>query len=154
MKFPTVLDLFPYTVAGQEIKVRSTDTRTEDQVNSLIQILGQRGVMLSHIRKLQGSGYPSSLFSLEPGIKGGSKLSKQTDDMEPSHEIVAAGDVIADIASEEGLIPVDSLADARELNNVNPTEFNGGDFFIGVETSNSDETSKVGNIFSSKALDG
>lgn len=154
MKFPTILDLFPYTVTGQENKVRSPDTRTQDQGNSLIQMLGQRGVLLSHIRKLQGSGYPSSLFSLEPGIKGGSELSKQTDDVESAHEIVAAEDALTGIASEEGLIYEDSLADPQAPNNVNPIEIREAGGLTDVETSNSDETLKVRDISSSTILDG
>ena len=143
MKFPRILDLFPYTVTGQESKVKSTDTRAEDQNNSLFQMLGQRGVVLSHIRKLQGSGYPSSLFSLEPGIKGGSESSEQTDDVESAHEIVATEDAITAIASEEGLIHEDSLADPGALNNVDPTEIREGGGLADMETMSSDETSKV-----------
>jgi uncharacterized Fe-S center protein len=152
VKFPTILDLFPYTVTGQEVKVSSTDTRTQDQGNSLIQMLGQRGVVLSRIRKLQGSGYPSSLFSLEPGIKGGSELSKQTDEVESAHEIVAAEDATTDIASEEGLIHKDSLAGPVAAKNVNPAEIREAVGFTDVETSTSDETSKVRDISSSKVL--
>ncbi|KAG0607524.1 hypothetical protein M758_8G035000 [Ceratodon purpureus] len=142
VKFPTILDLFPYTVTGQDIKVRSTDIRTQDQGSSLIQMLGQRGTMLSHIRKLQGSGYPSSLFSLEPGIKGGSELSKQTDNVESAHETIAAEDAITGIASE-GLIHEDSLPDPGAPGNANPVESREAGGLTDIEISTSDETSKL-----------
>lgn len=141
------MDLFPYTVAAQDIKVRSTDTRTEELRNPLIHMLGQRRVMLSHFRKLQGSNYPTSLFSLEPGIKGGSELSKQTDDLvrtsESAHESVAAEDVITDIASEEGMMPENSQADPGALNNVASTEIREAGDLIDVETSNLVEPSEL-----------
>ena len=143
MKFPRILDLFPYIVIGQESKVKSTDTRAEDQGDSLFQMLGQCGVVLSQIRKLQGSGYPSLLFSLEPRIKGGSKSSKQIDDVESAHVIVATEDAITAIASKERLIPEDSLADPGALNNVDPNEIREGGGLADMETMSSDETSKV-----------
>lgn len=75
--FPMVLDLYPYTVAAQEGKVGTADTRSEVQRDPLTQMLRQRGALLSNIRKFQGSGYPASLFSPDLGMKGGSDLDKQ-----------------------------------------------------------------------------
>lgn len=74
MVFPMVLDLFPYTVAAQEGPIRSTDTKTETHSDSLLQMLRQRGVLLSHVRRLQGTGFEGLLFPQDLGIKGGSAV--------------------------------------------------------------------------------
>ncbi|XP_024403188.1 uncharacterized protein [Physcomitrium patens] len=147
VRFPMILDLFPYTVASQENKVRMIDTRTEDHGKSSIRMLGQRGVVFSHIRKLQGPGYSSLLFPLERGIKGGSKSSTQTDDVlsttESADARVTTEDVVTDTVSDESLVLEDSLADLAAMNNQAITKNKEARDLTHQETPNSDGTSMV-----------
>lgn len=104
-------------------------------------------MMLSQIRKLQGSHYPASLFSLEPGIKGGSELSKQTEDLvqalESAHISVAAEDVITATAGEEGSMRDDSRNTEGVLNVAASTETREAGGPSDVETSDLLEPSKL-----------
>lgn len=153
-----ILDLFPYTVASQENKVRMIDTRTEDHGKSSIRMLGQRGVVFSHIRKLQGPGYSSLLFPLERGIKGGSKSSTQTDDVlsttESADARVTTEDVVTDTVSDESLVLEDSLADLAAMNNQAITKNKEARDLTHQETPNSDGTSMVRDVSTMNIQDG
>lgn len=98
MAISMVLDLFPYTVAAQEAVVKNTEMRSETQGDSLLQMLRQRSLTLSHIRMLQGAGYRSSLLNPDSGLKGGSKVDEQESDLEHSAMVESpevAGEAVA-----------------------------------------------------------
>ncbi|CAK9868787.1 unnamed protein product [Sphagnum jensenii] len=111
-----VLDLFPYTVAAQEAVVKNTEMRSETQGDSLLQMLRQRSLTLSHIRMLQGAGYRSSLLNPESGLKGGSKLDEQESDVEHS-ALVESPEVAGE--AQSGSTPKPTVANGSDSDGSN-----------------------------------